>query len=52
MGEFSPPCFSESPCFFFFSYPSNIKIIFDFSDWGGECAYAIYYFDKKLVVPV
>ena len=31
MGEFSPP-FSEPPSFFFFSYPSNIKIIFDFSD--------------------
>ena len=31
MGEFSPP-FSEPPSFFFFSYPSNIEIIFDFSD--------------------
>ena len=29
-GEFSPP-FSESPSFLF-SYPSNIEIIFDFSD--------------------
>ena len=29
MGEFSPPFF---PSFFFFSYPSNIEIIFDFSD--------------------
>ena len=32
--------FSEPPSFFFFfSYPSNIEIIFDFSDfsdWGGE----------------
>ena len=33
MGEFSPsPPFSESPSFFLFSYPSNIEIIFDFSD--------------------
>ena len=24
--------FSEPPSFFFFSYPSNIEIIFDFSD--------------------
>ena len=32
MGEFSPPFFSEPPSFFFFSYPSNIEIIFDFSD--------------------
>ena len=34
MGEFSPPI-SELPSvffFFFFSYPSNIEIIFDFSD--------------------
>ena len=33
MGEFSPP-FSEPPSFFFifFSYPSNIEIIFDFSN--------------------
>ena len=42
MGEFSPPPFSEFPSFFlFFSYPSNIEIIFDFSDFsdlGGECA--------------
>ena len=34
------PLFSEPPSFFFFfSYPSNIEIIFDFSDfsdWGGE----------------
>ena len=30
MGEFSPP-FSEPPSFFF-SYPSNIEIILDFSD--------------------
>ena len=38
MGEFSPP-FPEPPSFFFFSYPSNIEIKFDFSDfsdWGGE----------------
>ena len=39
--NFHPP-FSEPPSFFFFfSYPSNIEIIFDFSDfsdWGGECA--------------
>ena len=26
------PLFSEPPSFFFFSYPSNIEIIFDFSD--------------------
>ena len=32
MGEFSPPSFSEPPSSFFFSYPSNIEIIFDFSD--------------------
>ena len=31
MGEFSPPPFSE-PLLSFFSYPSNIEIIFDFSD--------------------
>ena len=31
MGENSPP-FSEPPSFFSFSYPSNIEIIFDFSD--------------------
>ena len=31
MGEFSPP-FSEPPSSFFFSYPSNIETIFDFSD--------------------
>ena len=30
MGEFSPPPFG--PFFLFFSYPSNIEIIFDFSD--------------------
>ena len=39
--NFHPP-FSEFPSFFFFfSYPSNIEIIFDFSDFsdlGGECA--------------
>ena len=38
MGEFSPPFF-WAPFFLFFSYPSNIEIIFDFSDfsdWGGE----------------
>ena len=29
--NFHPP-FSEPPSFFFFSYPSNIEIIFDFSD--------------------
>ena len=29
--NFHPP-FSEPPSFIFFSYPSNIKIIFDFSD--------------------
>ena len=29
--NFHPP-FSEAPSFFFFSYPSNIEIIFDFSD--------------------
>ena len=27
-----PPPFFEPPSFFFFSYPSNIEIIFDFSD--------------------
>ena len=26
------PAFSKPPSFFFFSYPSNIEIIFDFSD--------------------
>ena len=31
MGEFSPP-FSEPLSSSFFSYPSNIEIIFDFSD--------------------
>ena len=31
MGEVSPP-FSEPPSFFLLSYPSNIEIIFDFSD--------------------
>ena len=37
------PPFFWTP-FFFFSYPSNIEIIFDFSDfsdWGGECAWAM-----------
>ena len=34
MGEFSPPPFSETPSFFSFSYPSNIEIIFDFSDFS------------------
>ena len=29
--NFHPP-FSEPPSFFLFSYPSNIEIIFDFSD--------------------
>ena len=29
--NFHPP-FSEPPFFLFFSYPSNIEIIFDFSD--------------------
>ena len=34
MGEFSPPTpFYEAPSFFFFSCPSNIEIIFDFSDF-------------------
>ena len=33
MGEFSPPPpFSEPPSSPFFSYPSNIEIMFDFSD--------------------
>ena len=36
MGEFSPPPppppFSEPPSFISFFYPSNIEIIFDFSD--------------------
>ena len=35
MGEFSPPpppTFSEPLLSFIFSYPSNIEIIFDFSD--------------------
>ena len=31
MGEFSPPLF-QSPLLSFFSYPSNIEIIFDFSN--------------------
>ena len=31
MGEFSPPFFT-APFVLFFSYPSNIEIIFDFSD--------------------
>ena len=31
MSEFSPPLFL-SPLLSFFSYPSNIEIIFDFSD--------------------
>ena len=35
MGEFSPPPppppFSEPPSFLFFSYPSNIEIMFNFS---------------------
>ena len=31
MGEFSPPFFL-SPLPFFFPYPSNIEIIFDFSN--------------------
>ena len=31
MGEFSPPFF-WAPFFLFFSYPSNIEIIFDFFD--------------------
>ena len=31
MGEFSPPV-SEPSAFLFFSYPSNIEIMFDFSD--------------------
>ena len=29
-----PPPFSEPPSFFFFSYPTNIEIIFDFSDFS------------------
>ena len=41
MGEFSPPLFLSHPSFFFLPYPSNIEIIFDFSDWGGECALAM-----------
>ena len=32
IGEFSPPFFS-APFFHFFSYPSNIEIIFAFSDF-------------------
>ena len=32
MGEFSPPLFQSSLVFLFFSYPSNVEIIFDFSD--------------------
>ena len=32
MGEFSPPFFLSPLLSFFFSYPSNIEIIFDFSD--------------------
>ena len=33
MGEFSPPPpFSEPPTSSFFCYPSDIEIIFDFSD--------------------
>ena len=29
-----PPPFSEPPSFIFFSYPTNIEIIFDFSDFS------------------
>ena len=39
--NFHSPTFFWAPFFLFFSYPSNIEIIFDcsdFSDWGGECA--------------
>ena len=32
MGEFSSPLFLSPLFSFFFSYPSNIEIIFDFSD--------------------
>ena len=32
MGEFSPPLFLSPLLSFVFSYPSNIEIIFDFSD--------------------
>ena len=32
MGGFSLPPFSEPPSFFFFSYPSNTEMMFDFSD--------------------
>ena len=32
MGEFSPPLLFGAPFFLLFSYPSNIEIIFDFSD--------------------
>ena len=32
MGEFSPPLFLSPLLSFLFSYPSNIEIIFDFSD--------------------
>ena len=41
IGEFSPPLFLSPLLSFFFSYPSNIEIIFDFSDWGGENSPAI-----------
>ena len=30
------PLFLSPLLSFFFSYPSNIEMIFDFSDWGGE----------------
>ena len=33
-GNFHPPFSEPPPPFFFFSYPSNIEIIFDFSDFS------------------
>ena len=64
MGEFSIPFF-WAPFFLFFSYPSNIEIIFDFSDfsdWGGEnsppiskswiCTWVYKYGQNKLCYPI
>ena len=54
MGEFSPPLFLSSLLSFFFSYPSNIEIIFDDVNKIDRpnttptvraiCTFAVYFF--------
>ena len=54
MGEFSPPPppFFLSPFLSFFSYPSNIEIIFDFSDFHPHFTLHFKILDPRMHVKV